>query len=45
MFRKAIDERIDFYIEQNIDMPNYTTPNSGERLKAIEATIKGAEKK
>lgn len=43
MFQKAVDNRIQYYKEQGMDTPTYTAPNTGEKPKAIEATIKGVE--
>ena len=43
MFQKAVDDRIQYYKEQGMDTPTYTAPNTGEKPKAIEATIKGAD--
>ena len=45
MFQKAVDDRINYYKTQDVNAPNYTSPNTGEKPKAIGAVIQGAEKK
>src|SRR5690606_2758791 len=44
-FQKAVNDRIEYYKGQGLDAPTYTSPNTGEKPKAIEATIKGAEQR
>ncbi len=42
-FQKAVDDRIQYYVNEGLDTPTYTSPNTGEEPKAIESVIKGAE--
>lgn len=43
MFQKAVNDRIEYYKSQALNAPTYTSPNTGEKPKAIEAVIKSSE--
>ncbi len=43
MFQKAVDDRIEYYKKQDLNTPTYTSPNSGEKPKALAKALKEAE--
>lgn len=42
-FQKAVDERINYYKKQGLEVESYISPNTGENPRALEAVIEQVE--